>query len=427
MGPTIILDKSSLQALSKKELIVLNKLYYVNVPPILPIEILADLKKVKDPKAINEKTVIEISNKLIQKDNAFNVHYNNLIISSLLGLNYINERRTIVRAKSKVRDEDGKSGYLLEESDEEIAVKEWQKGNFSESEKILAVQWRNYVRQIDLQDLKQKWSGVKTKVPECNSFSSLLYLTDNFLANIPMQKELLFTFLEGLNLDQLLSSKIFYRWESENFKFIKDFAPYFYFVNRIDTAFHIGLVYNLVSSKTSDKAFIDLQYLYYLPFCNIFSSRDNFHKDFGVNFLFEDQTFVNGDDLKADLVNIISQLESEDTELKFDWSENFYLEPPDNEKSITYRMWKKYIPSWHPLWFYQKSNYPQKDEKLSSELTERVKQFEKIDFDPFEKFNDKETDFITKIRSITLDDQCPCGSGKKFKNCCYIEGMKPDA
>src|ERR1035441_9570443 len=136
MGPTIILDKSSLQALSKKELIVLNKLYYVNVPPILPIEILADLKKVKDPKAINEKTVIEISNKLIQKDNAFNVPYNNLIISSLLGINYINERRTIVRAKSKVRDEEGKAGYLLEESDEEIAVKEWQKGNFSESEKI---------------------------------------------------------------------------------------------------------------------------------------------------------------------------------------------------------------------------------------------------------------------------------------------------
>ena len=93
MGPTIILDKSSLQALSKKELIILNKLYYVNVPPILPIEILADLKKVKDPEAIDEKAVVEISNKLIQKDNAFNVHYYNMIISSLLGKNYINERR----------------------------------------------------------------------------------------------------------------------------------------------------------------------------------------------------------------------------------------------------------------------------------------------------------------------------------------------
>ena len=421
MGPTIILDKSSLQALSKKELIILNKLYYVNVPPILPIEILADLKKVKDPEAINEKTVIEISNKLIQNDNAFNVHYNNMIISSLLGKNYINERRTIVRAKSKVRYKNDKIGFVVEESEEEIAVKEWQKGNFSESEKILALKWRNYIKQIDLQNLKKKWAGVKNKVPECNSISKLLSLTDNFLANIPMQKELLFTFLEGLNLDQQFSSRIFYRWESENFKFIKDFAPYFYFVNRIDTAFHIGLVYNLISAKNSDKTFIDLQYLYYLPFCNIFSSNDNFHKNFGANFLFKDQTFVNGDKLKADLANIISQLESKDSELKFDWSENFHLEPPDNEESITYRMWKKYIPFWRPLWFYKKSNYPQKDEKLSSELSERVKQYENIDFDPFEKFNDKNTDFITKIRTITLDDQCPCGSGKKFKDCCYLK------
>ncbi len=45
MGPIIILDKSSLQALSKKELVLLNKLYFVNIPPVLTIEILADLKK----------------------------------------------------------------------------------------------------------------------------------------------------------------------------------------------------------------------------------------------------------------------------------------------------------------------------------------------------------------------------------------------
>ena len=419
MGPTIILDKSSLQALSKKELIILNKLYFVNVPPILPIEILADLKKVKDPEALNEKTVIEISNKLIQSDNYFNIHYSFIMISALLGLDYLNERRTLVKAKSKVKDKDGEIGFLLEESDEQKAAREWQKGNFSESEKILAAQWRSYVKQIDLQVIREQWSGVKNKIPECNSFSYLLSLTDSFIANVQRQDQLIFAFLDGLPLDQQLSSKIFYRWQSENFKFIKDFAPYFYFVNRINTAFHIGLVYNLVSSKASDKTSIDLEYLYYLPFCNIFSSRDNFHKDFGVNFLFEDQTFIDGDELKADLGNIILKLESEDGELKIDWDENFHLEPPDDKDSFTYKMWRKYLPSWHPGWFYRKSAYPQKDEKLSSELNERVQQFENIDFDPFEKFKDKETDFTTTVSYITLDDQCPCGSGRKFKDCCF--------
>jgi hypothetical protein len=419
LGPTIILDKSSLQALSKKELIILNKLYFVNVPPILPIEILADLKKVKDSETLNEKTVIEISNKLIQSDNYYNIHYSFIMISALLGLDYLNERRTLVKAKSKVKDKDDEIGFLLEESDEQKAVREWQKGNFSESEKILAAQWRSYVKQIDLQVSREQWSGVKNKVPECNSFSYLLSLTDSFIANVPMQDQLIFAFLEDLPLDQKFSSKIFYRWQSENFKFIKDFAPYFYFVNRINTAFHIGLVYNLISAKTSDKTFIDLEYLYYLPFCNIFSSRDHFHKDFGVNFLFEDQTFIDGDELKADLGNIILKLESEDGELKIDWDENFHLEPPDDKDSFTYKMWRKYLPSWHPGWFYRKSAYPQKDEKLSSELNERVQQLENIDFDPFEKFKDKETDFTTTVRYITLDDQCPCGSGKKFKDCCF--------
>ena len=81
---------------------------------------------------------------------------------------------------------------------------------------------------------------------------------------------------------------------------------------------------------------------------------------------------------------------------------NFFLEPPDDENSLSYRMWRKHIPSWYPLWFIQKSGYPQKDEKLSSELNNRVKELEEIEFDPFEKFSDEKTDFMTKIKSYTL-------------------------
>jgi hypothetical protein len=42
VGPTIICDKSSLQALSKDELSVLRKYYSLNVPPILLVEILGE-------------------------------------------------------------------------------------------------------------------------------------------------------------------------------------------------------------------------------------------------------------------------------------------------------------------------------------------------------------------------------------------------
>jgi len=425
MGPTIILDKSSLQALSKKELILLNKLYLVNIPPVLTLEILADLKKTNDPSALNEKTVIEIANKLIQKDNAVNAHYLNLVISSLMGVDYIDSRKPHIGGAKKVKDKNGKVGFHIVETPEQIAIKNWQRGEFTEAEKVLATQWRKYSKGIDLLELKKHWSSIKTIYPECKDFNNLLDISDFWLSNPSMQSQLLFAMLEELRLEQHLASSIFYRWESGEFNLLKDFAPYFNFVTKIDTAFRLGLVYDLITTRPTNR--IDCEYLYYAPFCNVFSSRDNFHKSFAPLFLSDDQTFIDGDELKKDLKLIIEMLEKEDSELNIDWNVQFSLEPPNNEDSLTYQMWKKYFPSWSPGWFYRKSDYPKNDKKVSQELNEKVNTLEELEFDPLEKFNDDEIDFITIERQISLEDQCVCGSGNKFKDCCYKEGMKADA
>jgi len=46
---------------------------------------------------------------------------------------------------------------------------------------------------------------------------------------------------------------------------------------------------------------IDLAYLYYLPFCSVFTSTDRFHAQIVPLFLNPRQTFVNGIELKEDL------------------------------------------------------------------------------------------------------------------------------
>ena len=46
---------------------------------------------------------------------------------------------------------------------------------------------------------------------------------------------------------------------------------------------------------------VDIAYLYYLPFCMVFTSRDDLHVRSVPFFLRTDQSFVHGDDLKADL------------------------------------------------------------------------------------------------------------------------------
>ncbi|MGC2330827.1 MAG: hypothetical protein WA581_05195 [Candidatus Acidiferrales bacterium] len=51
-------------------------------------------------------------------------------------------------------------------------------------------------------------------------------------------------------------------------------------------------------------------YLYYLPFCSVFTSKDNFHAQIVPLFLAPEQTFVNGTELKEDLAKLVAHYES---------------------------------------------------------------------------------------------------------------------
>src|ERR1035437_9862160 len=55
---------------------------------------------------------------------------------------------------------------------------------------------------------------------------------------------------------------------------------------------------------------IDLADLYYLPFCSVFTSKDNFHAEIVPLFLTSEHTFVNGIDLKKDLAKLVAHYES---------------------------------------------------------------------------------------------------------------------
>src|SRR5262249_4434570 len=46
---------------------------------------------------------------------------------------------------------------------------------------------------------------------------------------------------------------------------------------------------------------IDISYLYYLPFCSVFTSKDGLHVRIELSLITERQCFVHGDDLKGDL------------------------------------------------------------------------------------------------------------------------------
>ena len=52
-------------------------------------------------------------------------------------------------------------------------------------------------------------------------------------------------------------------------------------------------------------------------------------------------------------------------------------------------------------------------------FTERIKSaFNSSGSFKFPDDPDNELDFIAKEKKIYIEDQCPCGSGKKYKKCC---------
>jgi hypothetical protein len=152
MGPTIILDKSTLQSLSHEEIVCLGNYYLVNVAPVLISEILGDLKKdVEDENSISKDKVITLTNKIHSRDLVINEYYLPILIGSLLGEKVKMDGRPTLGGARPVKTKEGKIGLVFEETPENKAMNRWRDGRFSEEEKVLSQRWRDSTRNVDLE------------------------------------------------------------------------------------------------------------------------------------------------------------------------------------------------------------------------------------------------------------------------------------
>ena len=417
MGPTIILDKSCIQSLSGQEIEFLYRYYTLNIPPILISEILGDLMKPDKLGALSGDEVIKLSNKLFQTNSAVSAHYRLLIINSLMGQSVKMDGRPHVQGKP-VQEPDGKRGFLMEESIEEKAIHRWRKGLFSEAEAILSERWRESTKQVNLNQLKETYRIVEIHIPETDTFPQLVNNIDKLLLNPTpkFQSQLLTKLLHEFLIDQDDASKIFHRWEQGSFSSLKDFAPYAFYCFRVTLAFYLGLIRNFVTPRATNR--LDLEYVYYLPFSFAFSSCDNFHQTFIPAFLHEDQSFVSGSILKDDLHKIVDQYHSLNPEQQSEWLKKNGRRPPDQEESITFKLWQKYIKP--KEWIIQSPEHSVRSNTVKNNSTnnimERFENLKPMD-NTLENGDESNIDFIVRTRTISTQDPCPCGSGKKFKDC----------
>src|SRR6202012_2848418 len=126
---------------------------------------------------------------------------------------------------------------------------------------------------------------------------------------------------------------------------LRTYLPYFIHMLSINMFVSLVLQTQLLKNVKASHQ-IDLAYLYYLPFCAVFSSRDNFHVQVAPLFMHPAQQFVHGDDLKADLKRLDElylQLPKETLEQGF---YSFAPHPPDDSSYLTARLWDAYLPGW---------------------------------------------------------------------------------
>ena len=92
---------------------------------------------------------------------------------------------------------------------------------------------------------------------------------------------------------------------------------------------------------------IDIAYLYYLPFCMVFTSRDKLHQKTAPLFLDDDQVFVHGDDLKVDLAKLDAHYSLLSDEEKLRGVMSFAHYPPIDGDFLVSRLWDRLMkPEW---------------------------------------------------------------------------------
>lgn len=153
------------------------------------------------------------------------------------------------------------------------------------------------------------------------------------------------TLLDLLEVPQKYRPAIIRRWIQERQPAMTVFAPYAAHCATVILFFRFAVAADLISSERASNA-ADIAYLFYLPFCQVFTSNDKLHARTVPLFLRPDQRFVLGTDLKEDL-NKLDAYFSGLPQVELDRGLMMF-EPPDDDRYLTTRLWRGFLPGWRP-------------------------------------------------------------------------------
>jgi hypothetical protein len=344
-GPSLLFDKSTLESLSVNEAALLDNFYRSTITPLFFVECLADLEReMVRMRGTPEQLVGSLAERSPDSQSAMNVHHMQILkgeLSEQFNLDTVLLRPLVASGKT-VELGDSK-GMLFQASEEEEAMQRWAHYDFLTLERQIAKRWRKMIEAIDLQAMSATVLRAIGPWRKPTSLRDARTMTDTIIDNLDQEWLLRFG-LALLGVPEA-TDHVINQWRADRKKPLRTYRPYFIHLLSINIFFSLVLQTQLLKNVKASHQ-IDLAYLYYLPFCAVFSSRDNFHVQVAPLFMHPAQQFVHGDDLKADLKRLDElylQLPRETLEKGL---YSFAQFPPDDSRYLTTRLWDAYLPDW---------------------------------------------------------------------------------
>jgi hypothetical protein len=369
-GPLLIFDKSALQGLNVDESLWLDTFYRSNVTPLFFVETLADLEKQVRSGRTPEDVVGSIARKTPEQQASANIHHFSVLLSELSGNVEVDMEhpKPVIGGGQPVMLGDSK-GLIFRNPPEEEALIRWQAGEFLQVERNMAKAWRRSLSLADNSLLYSTFKKMYETYQRPKTLAELKALADAILSIVRQDWILGFGMhLVGVSLEQ--QALVMKRWSLSGKPAIRRFAPYFFYVVSVDMFFYLGMAADLISRERASHK-IDVAYLYYLPFCNVFTSTDKLHVNIAPLFMTSDQTFVAGPDLKHDLGKLDAHYGALPEEVRNTGTISFAKTPPDDSDLLTTRLWDKHLPNWRR----ERDNPVELSEAAKAALLGLVKRF----------------------------------------------------
>ena len=344
MGPTALFDKSFLQSLSLDESVWFDNYFISVITPLFFVETLADLEKSVRSGRTPEDEVGIIADKMPEFGGATNAVHSQLCCANLIGDKIAMDGRIILSGgKSAILD--GQKDISFDFQPEDEAMNRWRNRKFIEVEREYASVWRNEINQISFEANYEFLRKYEHDVEKCKNLSDLKKTTEKIVREVDSPYELMKFVYEILQIPHKDQTYIFERYKARKCPPLLEYAPYAAHVVEVESFFNFAVSRGFLSADRPSNR-IDIAYLFYLPFCQVFISGDKFHKRVAPLFVKEFQTFVWAPDLKSDLKKINDYYSRFPENVKEKGILSFASRPPMEEDLLTAKLWDKSLMNW---------------------------------------------------------------------------------